>query len=97
MEQSDLLRYAVQRLEKLGLRYSVTGSVVTIFYGEPRFTLGIDVVVSLTAEQAARLCRELPAPDFCVSEEAAREAATTHGRFNIICWNKENLWKPTPR
>ena len=27
-------------LEKLGLRYFVTGSVAAIFFGEPRFTIG---------------------------------------------------------
>jgi len=84
MEQSELLRYAVERFERLGLRYFVTGSVVTVFYGEPRFTHDIDIVVSMTPDQAARLCREFPAPDFCVSEEAAREAAINHGQFNII-------------
>jgi hypothetical protein len=35
MEPSDLLRFVVSTLERLGLRYFVTGSTVTIFYGEP--------------------------------------------------------------
>jgi hypothetical protein len=38
MEQSELLRHVVGVLERLGLRYLVTGSVVTIFFGEPRVT-----------------------------------------------------------
>ena len=38
MEQSELLHFVVSVLERLGLRYFVTGSTVTIFYGEPRFT-----------------------------------------------------------
>ena len=63
MEQSDLLRYVVERLERLGLRYFVTGSVVTVFYGEPRFTHDIDVVVALTPAQAKKLCREFPPPE----------------------------------
>ena len=45
MEQLDLLRYATHVLEEMGLRYFVTGSTATIFYGEPRFTNDIDVVV----------------------------------------------------
>ena len=32
----------------MGLRYFVTGSTATIFYGEPRFTNDIDVVVELS-------------------------------------------------
>ena len=47
MEQSDLLRFVAAALERLGLRYFVTGSTVTIFYGEPRFTNDIDIVSSL--------------------------------------------------
>lgn len=42
MEQSELLRYVIEALEKLGLRYFVTGSVATIFFGEPRFTNDIE-------------------------------------------------------
>jgi hypothetical protein len=44
MEQSELLRYFTTGLEHLGLRYFVTGSVATIFFGEPRFTNDIDIV-----------------------------------------------------
>lgn len=38
MEQSELLRFVAGSLEKLGIRYFVTGSMPTIFFGEPRFT-----------------------------------------------------------
>lgn len=48
MEQSELLRFLVAVLERLKLPYFITGSTVTIFYGEPRFTNDIDVVVDLT-------------------------------------------------
>ena len=35
MEQSELLRFVVDALERIGLRYFVTGSMATIFFGEP--------------------------------------------------------------
>ena len=38
MEQSELLRFVANTLEKLGIPYFVTGSMATVFYGEPRFT-----------------------------------------------------------
>ena len=47
MEQSELLRFVISALERLDLRYFVTGATVTIFYGEPRFTNDIDIVVDL--------------------------------------------------
>ena len=53
MEQSELLQFLVTALERLGLRYFVTGSTVTIFYGEPRFTNDIDVVVDLPESAVA--------------------------------------------
>ena len=84
MGQSELLRYMVERLEGLGICYFVTGSVVTVFYGEPRFTHDVDVVVAMTPAQAPAFCRQFPAPEFYVSEEAARQAAATRGQFNII-------------
>lgn len=47
MEPSDLLRHLVNVFESLGIRYFVTGSVASIFYGEPRFTNDIDVVADI--------------------------------------------------
>jgi len=84
MEPSELLQYAVQVLEKLGLRYFVTGSTATIFYGEPRFTNDIDIVVDLPSERVAELCAAFPANEFYISEEAARRAVARKGQFNVI-------------
>lgn len=67
MEQSELLRFVVSVLERLGLKYFVTGSTVTIFYGEPRFTNDIDIVVDLPPDVVPEFCRQFPAGDFYVS------------------------------
>jgi hypothetical protein len=84
MEPSELLRYAIQVLEKLGLRYFVTGSTATIFYGEPRFTNDIDIVVDLPPGRVEELCAAFPSSEFYVSEEAARRAVSRRGQFNVI-------------
>jgi hypothetical protein len=84
MEQSELLRFVVSVLERLDLRYFVTGSTVTIFYGEPRFTNDIDIVVDLPAETVQEFCRQFPEDDFYVSHEAASEAVRRRSQFNII-------------
>ena len=49
MEQSDLLRYVVERLEKLGLRYFVTGSAVTVYWrpDRPRLPTALDWATGL--------------------------------------------------
>ena len=84
MEQSDLLRYVARVMQNLDLRYFVTGSTATIFYGEPRFTNDIDVVVDLSESKVAEFCRQFPADEFYVSETAAFQAVRGKGQFNII-------------
>lgn len=84
MEQSQLLRYVVDQLERLQLPYLVTGSIAAAFFGEPRFTNDIDVVVRLSLERVPELCGIFPANEFYVSLEAAARAVRTHGQFNII-------------
>jgi len=84
MEQLDLLRYVARIIEDMGLRYFVTGSTATIFYGEPRFTNDIDVVVEISEQRIVEFCRRFPQDEFYVSEAAAREAAIKKGQFNII-------------
>ncbi len=84
MEQSELLRYLVAALERLGLRYLVTGSVATTLYGWPRMTIDIDVVVDLPLNKIKLFCRAFPSEEYYLSEEAIREAITTRGQFNII-------------
>ena len=84
MEQSELLRFVVAAVERLRLRYFVTGSTVTIFYGEPRFTNDIDIVVELPSTAVAEFCGQFPEEDFYVSEGAAADAVRHRSQFNII-------------
>lgn len=84
VNQTELLRFVVDQLEDMGLRYFITGSIASISYGEARFTNDIDIVVDLPARRAADLCRRFPDDQFYVSEDAALDAARGHGQFNII-------------
>ena len=47
MEPSDLLVYLAGEFDRLGIDYFVTGSMATIYFGEPRLTNDVDVVVRL--------------------------------------------------
>lgn len=84
MEQSELLRYVAGVLERLGLSYFVTGSTATIFFGEPRLTNDIDVVVDLPSSRVQELCAAFPSPEFYLDEESVRRAVRRRGQFNII-------------
>lgn len=50
MSDPSLITPFVRRLERLGLRYMVTGSTAAILYGEPRFTHDVDIVIALTTK-----------------------------------------------
>jgi len=47
MNQAQLLHHLVEALESLGAEYMIGGSQAAIYYGEPRLTRDIDVVVAL--------------------------------------------------
>jgi hypothetical protein len=84
MEHSDLLRHVATTLDGMGVRYLVTGSTATIFFGEARFTTDIDVVAELTESDLPALMRAFPADQYYLSEPAARAAIRSGGQFNII-------------
>ena len=84
MEQIDVLRYAIETLERLGLSYALVGSFASGVYGEPRFTHDIDIVLELDASDITRFCQCFPSPDFYVSEIAVREAVRRLSPFNVI-------------
>lgn len=84
MEPSDLLHRISAVLEELGLDYLVTGSTATIFYGEPRFTADIDVVVALSAETVPALLQAFATGEFYIDEESVRDALASRTQFNII-------------
>lgn len=84
MEPSDLLRRLVEILEDLDIPYLVTGSTATIFYGEPRFTMDLDVVVDLPVETVPDLIRAFGGGAFYLDEESIRRAITRRGQFNVI-------------
>jgi len=84
MNQAELLRYVVETLDTLGIDYMVSGSHASIYYGEPRMTQDIDVVADVTLAHLPALLERFAAPEFYVSEEAARDATATRGQFTII-------------
>lgn len=81
---SELLAQVVEVLDRLRLRYFVTGSMATILYGEPRLTNDIDIVVDLPRHGIRQFCRCFPEPEFYVSVESAERAVRTGSQFNII-------------
>lgn len=76
------------RLDALGIRYMVTGSVAATLYGEPRMTHDVDLVVELSSDSDAdALVAAFPEDEFyCAPAEIVRVEARRpqRGHFNII-------------
>jgi hypothetical protein len=87
MPEPELSLLFVRPLNRLDVRYMVSGSVAAILYGEPRLTHDVDFVVALGGEDAALFAQLFPSTDFYVppleviAAEAAREL---RGHFNVI-------------
>ena len=87
MQEANRILLFTRRLNQLGVRYMVTGSVAAMIYGEPRFTNDVDIVVMMDAAQAARLAEVFPSSEFyCPPLEVIRKemARPGRGQFNII-------------
>jgi hypothetical protein len=76
-----------RRFELLGIRYMVSGSVASIFYGEPRLTNDVDIVVFLQRTHVARLQAGFPEDEFyCPPREVIEIeiGRSQRGHFNLI-------------
>jgi hypothetical protein len=80
MEQLDLLRHAVETLERLGVPYLVVGSIASIAYGEARFTQDIDIVAAFELKHVDEPLAAFPAGEYYVSEPAVRARSGRRGR-----------------
>lgn len=83
-ELKAFFTYVIGVLERLEIPYMVVGGFAAIFYGEPRLTIDVDIVVDIRAEHIRPLVTSFPIPDYYVSEEAMRDALQRRYPFNII-------------
>ncbi len=87
MPETDPFLLFTRALDELGLRYMVSGSVAAIYYGEPRLTHDVDIVLDLSADDIPRLQAAFPDDQFyCPPREVmvAELARTQRGHFNLI-------------
>ncbi len=83
MEMRDVLRFAIDTLERLQIPYLLCGSAASGGYDEPRMTRDIDFVIELPLDKAAIFCDTFPAPEFVVSKEAAIDAVRNEKQFSV--------------
>lgn len=87
MPAPDPIWVFINTLEKASLPYFVTGSVASIFYGEPRLTHDIDLILHLENNNLKQFSTLFPLSDFyCPPEEVLQIEMNRrpYGHFNLI-------------
>jgi hypothetical protein len=91
MSESLPLGRIVALLDQAQIPHMLTGSLASTFYGPPRSTRDIDLVIDPTPATLERLLEQLVPERFYVSATAAREALAMRRQFNVI--DLESGWK----
>jgi hypothetical protein len=87
MEEPNLFQIFLSRLNKIDIRYMITGAVAVIIYGEPRLTQDIDLVIELKANNIETFRESFPPEEFyCPPAESLKVEMNRplRGHFNII-------------
>ena len=71
MPEANLFKIFTVRLDKIGIRYMVTGAVAAIIYGEPRLTHAIDLVIELKMEEVKKIQDAFPLEEFYCPPEGS--------------------------
>ena len=80
----ELLASVVERLERAGIPYMVTGSLASSDHGEPRTTRDVDIVVDPEPDALIGLVGDLLAAGFYVDVDVALDALARRSQFNAI-------------
>ncbi len=83
---SDALLRVVKALNETGIRYALTGAAAVGYYGIPRSSMDIDVVISgnLSDAQVEALARALSRNGFAISRDEIRRAVAGGERIMMV-------------
>ena len=83
MTFEELAVTAARRLSDMQIPYMLTGALAVNYYGKPRMTHDVDIVILITDRDAPQIMR-LFGSDFFVQEESIKAALREVSMFNII-------------
>lgn len=83
-ELRTFFTYVVSILEKLDISYMVVGGFAAIFYGAPRLTIDVDIVVDMQLQHVRTFVDAFPVPGYYASEEGIRDSLLRRYPFNVI-------------
>ena len=100
MEQTDLLRYAIETLEQLNLPYALVGSFASGAYGEPRFTHDIDIILELHRRRHTAFLSRFPGSGFLPQRSGRSRSRPPHKpiqRHSPGIGEQDRLYPQPPR
>jgi hypothetical protein len=84
MSVSDVFLRITTALDQAGIAYMLSGSFASAYYGTPRSTRDIDLVIEATPAQLRALVQSLPGERYYVDLDAALQAQKRQSLFNVI-------------
>jgi hypothetical protein len=84
-ELQGLLERLVRMLEGAGVPFMIAGSFASTAHGLPRTTQDLDIVIDPPDERAIdTLVRSMPADQYYVDADVARDAVRRRSMFNVV-------------
>lgn len=78
------IRHIVELLDKLSLRFHCTGGLVASFYGEPRMTQDIDIVIQIGVGPDTDRLIDLLAQDYIIDADSIRDGIRRSSLFQAL-------------
>jgi hypothetical protein len=84
MSVSEVFHRITSALGEAGIAYMLAGSFASAYYGAPRTTQAIDLVIASTAEQLRTFVQLLSKDEYYVDLDTALEARKRESLFNVV-------------
>lgn len=84
MTLAELLADAARRLDRAAIAYMVTGSFASTYYGEPRATRDLDIVIEPSNDELGVLVDDVLSDGYYVDRDAAFDALRQRTQFNVV-------------
>ena len=91
MSFPEVLHRITAALDRAGIAYMLTGSFASVYYGAPRSTQDIDLVIAANPSQLRAFIASLPIGEYYAALDAALEAQRNQSLFNVI--DLKTAWK----
>jgi hypothetical protein len=84
MSVPEVFQRIAAALNQAGIAYMLSGSFASAYYGAPRSTQDIDLVIEATPAQLRVFVQSLPSNEYYADADAALEAHRRRSLFNVI-------------